>query len=742
MATMEVSSVPATGTNAIDALVFGTKWQFRDITYSFPVSGDDYVANYSSAEEPQQDFMPLTAAQQQGVTQALSMWAKVANLSFTQVPEPDLGGVLRFGQSSAPETAWAYLPSNQESGGDVWFGYQYDYTDPQWQTYGDYAFYSVVHEIGHTLGLKHPGNYSSSDAAPFLQASQDAVQNSVMSYLSYPGASMDTFPASDSYPQSPMAYDIQAVQYLYGPNYNPNPDGTDYVFSPTDEKIFRTIWDGSGTATYDASAYTTDVNINLAPGAWSTLSDNQLADLGRGVKAPGNVCNAFLYQGNTQSLIANAIGGSGDDTLNGNIGNNDLIGGDGSDQLYGAGGNDTLNGGPGDDAYWWGRGDGNVLITSDANMGLDILRMYSIQLGSYQASDQGGDLVLVASGGSTADLQDWYFQPAGNRIQSFVMSDHVAYGWDNGQGATINLYDAPYNNAIHAATAADTGPCFLRGTSAADTLTGSLGDDNLWGGTGGKDKLSGGGGSNAYWWDAACGDDTIVSTSSTDAMIFYASGFSDHTAGFTGADDLWFGSADGSGRATVQGWQNQNPADRLQGLVYDDSGTLDAYAWNGGAGAVVNLYDAAYAQAGVTTLTCLDPGNSILRGSAGNDVIIGGSGNDQIWGGGGNATLYGGQGSDVYWWDKTDGQSVIGYDPDNVNDSIQLAGLNRADLTAVLSGNDLVMAAGASSLTIRDWQDSELNGIRFADGSSGTLTSLLGVLSVSQNGKMNGNAGL
>ena len=164
--------------------------------------------------------------------------------------------------------------SNQESGGDVWFGYNYSYTNPQWQTYTNYDFESMVHEIGHALGLKHPGNYSSTDPAPYADASIDCLAYSLMSYHSYPGSDFSKVgPASNSYPQTPMMDDIAAIQYIYGANYNTNSGNTTYTFSPNDTKIFRTVWDGNGIDTYDASAYSEGVTLQLAPGAWSALGE-------------------------------------------------------------------------------------------------------------------------------------------------------------------------------------------------------------------------------------------------------------------------------------------------------------------------------------------------------------------------------------------------------------------------------------------------------------------------------------
>ena len=70
-------------------------------------------------------------------------------------------------------------------------------------------------------------------------------------------------------------------------------------------------------------------------------SAQQLANLGNGQSAVGNIANALLYQSNPASLIENAIGGSGNDTFVGNAGNKVFRGNGGDDAINGRGGTDT-----------------------------------------------------------------------------------------------------------------------------------------------------------------------------------------------------------------------------------------------------------------------------------------------------------------------------------------------------------------------------------------------------------------
>ena len=122
--------------------------------------------------------------------------------------------------------------------------------------------------------------------------------------------------------------------------------------TPGGNRVFLTIWDGGGIDTYDFSAYSTSVTIDLGPGDYSIGSQAQLAYLGGGNYAHGNVYNAYLFQGDARSYIENAIGGSGNDFIYGNDISNVLTGNGGNDTLDGRLGIDTLIGGLGDDIYY------------------------------------------------------------------------------------------------------------------------------------------------------------------------------------------------------------------------------------------------------------------------------------------------------------------------------------------------------------------------------------------------------
>lgn len=397
-------NIQYSGQGFIDSLLNRKAWTDDSITFGFTNSASQYSTSYGIGEAAK-GYRALNPNQAAAAKDALSLWGELIELQFSEASGATAD--IRLAASSAPKTAWAYAPGSTSEAGDVWFGTSAGYyNNPK---AGNYAYHTFIHELGHALGLAHPhentqrnGNYSADEttgssslcpccagllhgegngaatsSTPEAAADTaggmldfggstasnaiDAMAYSIMSYSSYAndgrtGYSNGTW----DYAQTPMLRDVAAIQYLYGANYNTRAGDTVYSWSqatgekfingvgagaPGGNKVFETLWDGGGRDTIDLSKYTADLTIDLAPGGWADFGTSQLANLGDGRQAPGNVAFAYLYQGDERSLIENAVGGSGNDVIKGNAADNVLIGGVGNDRLEGLDGNNILAGG-------------------------------------------------------------------------------------------------------------------------------------------------------------------------------------------------------------------------------------------------------------------------------------------------------------------------------------------------------------------------------------------------------------
>lgn len=280
----------------------------------------------------------------------------------------------------------------------------------------------MLHEVGHALGLKH----GEDSAQPFgaLPSNQFSQEYSVMNYSSYIGQPQPPGPATvapGSWPQTYMMDDIAALQYLYGPNFSRVGEDDTYMWSPTSGqefidgvgqgvpfknpalpfapgKIFMTAWTQGANSTYDLSNFNGACYLDMRPGNWMNFGSGQLANLGNGNSAQGNVYNALLYQGDTRSEINNLITGDGNDTVYGNdrfntvrLGNgNDVVnGGAGGGQIFAGNGNDTLTGGAGDETFTLTGGTYSVDGGTGSNI-LDLAGLTPVIGAPFQINNNNG----------------------------------------------------------------------------------------------------------------------------------------------------------------------------------------------------------------------------------------------------------------------------------------------------------------------------------------------------------------
>ena len=365
------------------ALIGSSKWSETSLTYSFPDATLDYTGAPSSygSGELTAGFAQLAANQQEAANRAFDMISAYTGMTFAEVTGPQGTADIRLATSNVPTTAWAYYPSSNSVGGDAWFnGANGYYGNPKIGTYG---FHTFMHELGHSIGLKHGHDNSGYGS---LDAAHDQMAFSVMTYKSHTGSTGASYSNEYyGYAQTYMAYDIAAFQALYGVDWDTEAGDSTYTFSQTtgemsingvgqgaagSNRIFRTIWDGNGNDTIDLSNYGNDVTGDMAPGQYLDFSAIQTAQLAAGVYADGNVYFALAPNGKKQAMIENIITGSGEDSIRGNKADNTIDLGGKHDEAFGMGGDDVLLGGGGRDRLIGGPGDDRL----DGGIGRDWLK--------------------------------------------------------------------------------------------------------------------------------------------------------------------------------------------------------------------------------------------------------------------------------------------------------------------------------------------------------------------------------
>lgn len=421
------------------------------------------------------DFAPFTAEQRDAARAAIGLWDDLIAPHF--VEKNGRGADINFMNTGegGPLQAAAFIPDFHGRYGQINGDLFVDQHMPDNfdLNLGGYGETTLVHEIGHTIGLSHTGNYNAGvdadgnpipinydDNATFFQ---DSYQYSIMSYFGADNTGAVGFLnyAVGPYyqtPQTPMAHDIAAVQAIYGADTTTRTGDTVYGFHSTaDRDVFNfdinknpflTIYDAGGNDTLDLSGFTGNHAIlDLRPGALSTgYNHGDAAELNSipfwqdffggslnqatwdriydGVFAsqglPGFLTENIGIAYNT--IIENGVTGAGNDVL---------IGNDVANHLDGGKGNDVLTGNGGDDVFVFNDLSGNDRIT-DFTRGSDKIDLRGIDADTGHGGNQA--FTFIGSGAFT--------HHAGELQETVVNGANILSGDVNGDGIadfTINL---------------------------------------------------------------------------------------------------------------------------------------------------------------------------------------------------------------------------------------------------------------------------------------------------------------
>jgi Ca2+-binding RTX toxin-like protein len=501
------------------------------------------------------------------------------------------------------------------------------------------AYQIYVREIGRALGLNPAALYDSTPTFDERSYDNDSRHNSVMSLFTQADNTILT--DSNATVMGPMIADLLAIQTIYGPVTTTRTGDTTYGFNSNagraqyDASLYASVsyvvFDNGGNDTLNYSGFTQNQTISLVAETFSNVG--------------GLVGNVGIARG---SVIENAIGGEGADTITGNAANNILDGG--VDTV-----SDTLIGGAGDDSFY-------VRTTSDV-------------------------VVEVLSGGAdTVFAQVTHSLSANADVEVLRATDANSTNAMNLSGSSVAQTIIGNNGAN-----------ILRGFAGADLILGNAGSDAIEGGTG-IDTMDGGTGSDTYYADESA--DLIIESTADLAIGGYDTVNFNGTSGtfvlganierlnLTGSfaingtgnelNNLMFGNAASNvivgneGHDIIDG---AGGSDFMFGGIGDDTyyvnlttdsitesnlsvaiGGLDTVYFNGTSGTyILNTYIENMVLAGTSAISVI--GNSSknsLTGNNGSNTLSGLGGTDTINGGAGADTMLGGDASDTYYADRID----------------------------------------------------------------------------------------
>ncbi|WBY08674.1 cadherin domain-containing protein [Sphingomonas sp. 7/4-4] len=391
--------------------------------------------------------------------------------------------------------------------------------------------------------------------------------------------------------------------------------------------------------------------------------------------------------------IEGVLGGSGNDTLGGDTGQNQLEGGAGTDSLWGNTGDDVyvwnLNYGV-DTVYDAAFGVTGVTPTFDTTVdaGIDILELGAgLSLTDMQFAWSGNDLYLRKDNTTTQQVTLQGQANANTRIETLQLADGLAVSLANVlvAASSTQLVGTAGDDLLagQAGALADN----LAGGAGNDALVGYAGDDQLFGGDG-DDVLEGGLGADMLDGGANTAIGTTETAGDTVRYVRSAAGVTVNLTvagaqvGGDAAGDVLAGIENVVGSQLVDTITGDAGGNRLAGL--DGNDTL-----RGGGGDDVLLGDG---------------GDDFLYGDDGIDAISGGEGADRIWGGAGDDRLDGGDGADTIYGDAGKDTLTGGADRDTLyggDDDDTLSGGDGIDTIDSGAGNDTI-SGGAGNDTLSD----------------------------------------
>ena len=428
----------------IDALLSGYKWGVSNthnlITFSF--YSDDSGGSYYGTEAASGSVSDKT---RDNIRSILSVIGSLTNTVFFEISDSTSNyGQIRYLLSTISPYAIANAPSStdynqgnpSDIAGDVFLNPSFDNSNPNPELKpgdtlgfqggpGTLGYYTLIRETLRALGLKdsdNSNNSNNSNPAPYLPYGEQNSDNTIMSNNFWSGET----------PSTPMAYDVLALQYLYGKRSSFLPPSvlnvdTTFTFTFTDsytstdlysEKTVGsttlsnklTIWDSGGIDTLDFSKlkfYAPGHRFDLNAGGWLSGQIDSNSKPPVGFNSVGYDVNLSAEGKSSYATGTSYYATSSGTRIAYGVTIENLVTSSSHDYIIANSAANVFSG------YGLSNTTGNDTIEGANN--LDILDLNGF-IGSVTQTQSGNNLVIGLASGSSVTIKDYYAVPADSRI--------------------------------------------------------------------------------------------------------------------------------------------------------------------------------------------------------------------------------------------------------------------------------------------------------------------------------------